>query len=64
VSQRPLLDALSDGVGDGRIEGLQALDRAAQLLEDRLGQVLALGRLAEDVRTVDVFAGVLEVVLG
>ena len=33
-------------------------------LEDRLGEVLALGDLVEDVLAVDVLAGVLDVVLG
>ena len=59
----PLLDALRDRVGDGRIEGLMALDGAAKLLEDRLGQELALGGLSEDVLAVNVLAGVVEVVL-
>ena len=64
VGHGPLLDALGDRVGDGRVERLQALDRAAELLEDRLGEVLALGLFAEHVLAVDVLAGVLEVVLG
>ena len=64
VGQRPFLHAVGDRVDDGRIERLEAVDRPAQLLEDRLGQVLALGLLAEDVLAVDVGAGVLEVVLG
>ena len=60
----PFLDALGDGVRDRRIERLEALDGPAQLLEDRLRQVLALGLFAEHVLAVDVLAGVLEVVLG
>ena len=64
VGQRPLLHAVRDGVDDRRIERLVALDRPPQLLEDRLGQVLALGDLVEDVLAVDVGPGVLEVVLG
>ena len=49
-------------VDDRRVEGLVALDRPAELLEDRLREVLALGVLAEDVGPVDVGAGVLEIV--
>ena len=64
MRQRPLLHAVGDGVDDHRIERLEALDRASKLLEDRLGEVLALGILVEDVLAVDVGAGVLEVVLG
>jgi hypothetical protein len=51
-------------VDDGRVERFVPLDRAAQLAEDRLGQVLALGPLVEDVAAIDVGAGVLEIVLG
>ena len=64
VRQRPLLHAVRDGVDDRRIERLVPVDGASQLLEDRLGEVLALGVLVEDVLAVDVGAGVLEVVLG
>ena len=64
VGEGPLLHALRHRVGDGGVERLQPLNGAAQLLEDRLGQVLALGGLSEDVLAVDVSAGALEVVLG
>ena len=64
VRHRPLLHAVRDRVDDRRVERLVAVDRAAQLLEDRLGEVLALGVLVEHVLAVDVLAGVLEVVLG
>ena len=64
LGQRPFLDAVSDGIGDRRVERLLAVDRPAQLLEDRLGEVLALGDLVEDVLAVDVGARVLEEVLG
>ena len=63
VGERPLLHAVRDGVHDGRIERLVALDRLAELAEDRLGEVVALGALVEDVLAVDVGAGVLEVAL-
>ena len=56
---RPLLHAVRDRVHDRRIEGLVAVDRPAQLLEDRLGQELALGILVEDVLAVDLLAGVI-----
>jgi hypothetical protein len=55
---------MGDGVGDQRIEGLLAGDRLAELLEDRLTEVLALGDLVEDVLAVDVDARVIEEVLG
>ena len=64
VRHRPLLHAVGDRVHDGRVERLVAVDRPAQLLEDRLGQELALGVLVEDVLAVDLLAGELEVVLG
>ena len=63
VGQRPLLHAVGDGVDDGPIERLVPLDRPPQLLEDRLGEVLALGLLVEHVLAVDVGPGLLEVVL-
>ena len=63
VGQRPFLHAMRDGVDDGWIERLVPLDGAPQLLEDRLGEVLALGRLVEHVLAVDVGPGELEVVL-
>ena len=64
VRHGPLLDAVGYRVGYGRVEGLEARDGAAEPLEDRLGQVLALDCLMEHVLAVDVFTGVLEVVLG
>ena len=60
---RPLLHAVGDRIHDRRVERLVAVDRPAQLLEDRLGQELALGILVEDVLAVDLLAGELEVVL-
>ena len=53
MRHRPLLHAVRDGVRDDRVEGLEAVDRAPQVLEDRLGEVLALGALVEDVGAVD-----------
>jgi len=50
---------MGDGVHDGRVERLMARDRAAQLLEDRLGEVLPLGVLVEHVLAVDRLAGAL-----
>ena len=64
LGERPLLHAVGYRVDDRRIEGFVALDRPAELLEDRLGEVLALGDLVEHVLAVDVCAGVLEEVLG
>ena len=64
VLERPLLDAVRDGVGDDRIERLEAVDGPAQGLEDRLGEVLPLGRLVEHVLAVDGLAGVLREVRG
>ena len=64
MREGPLLHPVRDGVGDHRVEGLQALDRPAQALEDRLGQELPLGGLVEHVLAVDLLAGVGEVVLG
>ena len=53
VRHRPFLHAVRDRVDDRRVERLVALDRPPQLLEDRLGEVLALGVLVEDVLAVD-----------
>ncbi len=64
LGECPLLHAVRDGIDDRRIERLVAVDRPTELPEDRLGQVLLLGDLIEDVLAVDVGAGVLEVVLG
>ncbi len=64
VRQRPLLHAMSERIDDRRVERLVTVDRPAQLAEDRLGQVLALRPLVEDVLAVDVGPGVGEVVLG
>ena len=64
VGQRPLLHAVGHRVDDRRVERLVTVDRPAQLPEDRLGEVLALGPLVEHVLAEDVGAGVLEVVLG
>ncbi len=64
VRHRPLLHAVRDRVDDRGVEGLDAGDRPAELLEDRLREVVALRGLAEHVLAVDVGAGVLEVVLG
>ena len=64
VREGPLLHAVGDRVGDDRVEGLEAVDRAPQPPEDRLGQVLPLGHLVEHVLAVDLLAGVLQVVLG
>ena len=63
LGHRPFLHAVGDRVDDRRIERLMALDRAAQLAEDGLGQVLALGALVEDVLPIDVLARVLEELL-
>ena len=63
VCEGPLLHSLGHRVGDGVVKRLEPRDCSTQLLEDRLGQVLALGRFAEHVLAVDVLAGVLEVIL-
>ncbi len=63
MGQGPLLHAVGDGIDDGSIERLVSLDGPAQLLEDRLGQVLALGLLVEHVLAVDVGPGLLQVIL-
>ena len=64
VSERPLLHPVRDRVDDGPIEGLMSLDRPPQLLEDGLGEVLALRLFVEHVLAVDVGPGLLQVVLG
>src|SRR5258706_2941267 len=64
VRPRPFLHAMGHRIDDRGVEGLVALDRPAQLPEDRLGEVLALGSLVEHVLAEDVGAGVLEVILG
>ena len=64
VRHGPLLHAVRDRVDDRRVEGLEPVDGPAELPEDRLGEVLALRILVEDVLAVDGLAGVLEVVLG
>ena len=61
VRHRPFLHAVRDRVDDGRVERLVAVDRAPQLAEDRLGEVLLLRILAEHVLAVDRLAGVLQV---
>ena len=63
VGERPLLHPVRDRVDDGPIERLMSLDRPPQLLEDRLGEVLALGLFVEHVLAVDIGSGLLEVVL-
>ena len=63
VRQRPLLHRVRDRVGDGRVERLVPVDGSAQLLVGRLGEVLALGDVVEDVLAVDVGAGAFQVVL-
>ena len=55
--ERPILHGAGDRVGDGRIEGVALLDGALQRLEDGLRKAFALGRLAEDVRSEQIFEG-------
>ena len=64
LGERPLLDRVRDRVDDRGVERLVPVDRLAQLLVDRLGEVLALGDVVEHVAAVDVGPRALQEVLG